>query len=47
LNLRAVWQHSLECCEATHLDPNQYVETVIDFVLRGVAARPFGIEGSD
>lgn len=39
LLMRAVWQHSLEYCESTALNDDRYVETVIDVVLEGLAAR--------
>src|SRR5512134_2309663 len=40
LLLRMIWKHSLDCCEAALPAPEQYVDTVIDFVLRGLRAEP-------
>jgi AcrR family transcriptional regulator len=40
LLLRMIWKHSLEFCEAALPAPEKYLDTVIDFVLRGLGADP-------
>lgn len=40
LLMRVVWMHSLDCCQESAVAPEQFVEAVIDFVLRGLAAAP-------
>jgi AcrR family transcriptional regulator len=38
LLMRVIWKHSLDCCEASLPAPDQYIEAVIEFVLRGLSA---------
>lgn len=38
LLMRVVWMHSLDCCEASPLAAERFLDEVIDFVLRGLGA---------
>ena len=40
--MRVVLMHSLECCTPPALPPDAYIETAIEFVLRGLRAEPPG-----
>jgi AcrR family transcriptional regulator len=40
LLMRAVWDHSLACCESEHVPPDIYIAEAVEFILRGLRANP-------